>query len=165
ARNKVEKAAELARSMPETKSTDARVNATGGRVWVDIGKKSERSRTFQELAVELREKLKQLVGAEYVVFDDLSQGARKPVQIQFFGSDSRKLMDLTNDFMEKVRKIPGAVDVGLSEQDPKDELRIELDRGLANQLGISVNDAAQTLRVAFAGVEVGDCLDPVAQSP
>jgi hydrophobic/amphiphilic exporter-1 (mainly G- bacteria), HAE1 family len=54
--------------------------------------------------------------------------------------------------------------VGLSEQDPKDELRIELDRGLANQLGISVNDAAQTLRVAFAGVEVGDWVDPVGES-
>jgi HAE1 family hydrophobic/amphiphilic exporter-1 len=66
--------------------------------------------------------------------------------------------------MEKVRAIPGAVDVGLSEQDPKDELRIELDRGLASQLGISVNDAAQTLRVAFAGVEVGDWVDPIGES-
>ena len=64
---------------------------------------------------------------------------RKPVQIQFYGSDSRKLMEITNAFMEQMRTIPGAVDVGLSEQDPKDELRIELDRGLANQLGISVN--------------------------
>ena len=33
--------------------------------------------------------------------------------------------------------------------------KIELDRGLANALGISVGDAAQALRVAFAGVEVG----------
>jgi hypothetical protein len=41
--------------------------------------------------------------------------------------------------------VPGAVDVGLSEQDPKDELKIELDRGLANSLGISVGDAAQAL--------------------
>src|SRR5687768_4800561 len=73
-------------------------------------------------------------------------------------------MELTNEFMDKVRQIPGAVDVGLSEQDPKDELRIELDRGLANQLGISVNDAAQTLRVAFAGVEVGDWVDPTGES-
>src|SRR5687768_3601962 len=73
-------------------------------------------------------------------------------------------MELTNEFMDKVRQIPGAVDVGLSEQDPKDELRIELDRGLASQLGISVNDAAQTLRVAFAGVEVGDWVDPVGES-
>ena len=164
ARNKVEKAAELARAMPETKSTDARVNATGGRVWVDVGDKGDRSRSLQELAGDLREKLKQLVGAEYTVFDDLGQGARKPVQIQFYGEDSRKLMDITNEFMAKVRTIPGAVDVGLSEQDPKDELRIELDRGLANQLGISVNDAAQTLRVAFAGVEVGDWVDPIGES-
>ncbi len=63
-----------------------------------------------------------------------------------------------------MKKIPGAVDVGLSEQEPKDELRIELDRGLANKLGISVNDAAQALRVAFAGVEVGDWVDPIGES-
>jgi HAE1 family hydrophobic/amphiphilic exporter-1 len=166
ARSKVEKAAELARSMPETKSTDTRVNATGGRIWVDVGDRGDRpsKKSLETLAGDLREKLKQLVGAEYVVFDDLNQGVRKPVQIQFYGSDSRKLMEITNQFMEKLRQIPGAVDVGLSEQDPKDELRIELNRGLANQLGISVNDAAQTLRVAFAGVEVGDWVDPVGES-
>ncbi|MGD9954133.1 MAG: efflux RND transporter permease subunit, partial [Burkholderiales bacterium] len=53
---------------------------------------------------------------------------------------------------------------GLSEQEPKDELKIELDRGLANALGISVGDAAQALRVAFAGVEVGDWVDPTGES-
>src|SRR6188768_2954895 len=164
ARSKVEKAAELAREIPEVKSTDSRVNATGGRVWVDIGDKTDRKRGLQDLAGDLRDKLKVLVGAEYVVLDDLNNGARKPVQIQFYGTDSRKLMELTNQFMDKMREIPGAVDVGLSEQDPKDELRIELDRGLANQLGISVNDAAQTLRVAFAGVEVGDWVDPTGES-
>ena len=164
ARSKVEKAAELAGEMPETKSTDGRVNSTGGRVWVDVGNKNDRDRSLQELAGDLRGKLRALVGAEYVVLDDLNNGARKPVQIQFYGADSRKLMEITNQFMEKVRQIPGAVDVGLSEQDPKDELRIELDRGLANQLGISVNDAAQTLRVAFAGVEVGDWVDPTGES-
>jgi HAE1 family hydrophobic/amphiphilic exporter-1 len=164
ARSKVEKAAELSREIPEVKATDSRVNPTGGRVWVDVGDKGERSRSLGELASDLRTRLAQLVGAEYVVLDDLGNGARKPVQIQFYGSDSRKLMELTNTFMDKVRQIPGAVDVGLSEQDPKDELRIELDRGLANQLGISVNDAAQTLRVAFAGVEVGDWVDPVGES-
>ena len=164
ARAKVERAAELARLMPETKNTDSRINSTGGRVWVDVGKKTDRSRSLTDLAADLRGKLASLVGAEYVVLDDLNNGARKPIQIQFYGADSRKLMEITNEFMEKMRQIPGAVDVGLSEQDPKDELRIEMDRGLANQLGISVNDAAQTLRVAFAGVEVGDWVDPIGES-
>ena len=101
-----------------------------------------------------------LVGAEYIVLDDLNNGAQKPVQIRFHGTDSRKLQAITSEFMTKLRQVPGAVDVGLSEQDPQNELKIELDRGLANALGISVNDAAQALRVAFAGVEVGDWVDP-----
>jgi HAE1 family hydrophobic/amphiphilic exporter-1 len=66
--------------------------------------------------------------------------------------------------MAKLRLVPGAVDVGLSEQDPQNELKIELDRALANNLGISVNDAAQALRVAFAGVEVGDWVDPTGEA-
>ena len=164
ARGKVEKAAELARSMPETVATNTRVNAGGGRIYVDIGKSRDRSRSAVEVAAALRVLLKQLVGAEYVVLDDLNNGAQKPVQIRFFGEDSRRLMEITNAYMEKMRGIPGAVDVGLSEQEPKDELRIELDRGLANQLGISMSDAAQALRVAFAGVEVGDWVDPVGES-
>jgi HAE1 family hydrophobic/amphiphilic exporter-1 len=164
ARGKVEKAAELARSMPETVATNTRVYAGGGRVYIDIGKRRDRSRSAVEVAGALRVLLKQLVGAEYVVLDDLNNGAQKPVQVQFYGEDSRRLMEITNAYMDKMRGIPGAVDVGLSEQDPKDELRIELDRGLANQLGISMSDAAQALRVAFAGVEVGDWVDPVGES-
>ena len=163
-RLKVEKAAELARTLPETTATNTNVNAGGGRVYVDLGKSSERDRQAWQIAEELRTHLSRLVGAEYVVLDDINNGASKPVQIQFYGPDSRRLMAITNDFMEELKRIPGAVDVGLSEQEPKDELRIELDRGLANQLGISVGDAAQALRVAFAGVEVGDWVDPVGES-
>ncbi|HEY6926811.1 MAG TPA: efflux RND transporter permease subunit, partial [Steroidobacteraceae bacterium] len=163
-RLKVEAAAALARQIPETEATNSNVNAGGGRVYVDIGKSNLRRRSAEKIAAELRVSLSRLVGAEYVIQDDLSNGAGKPVQIRFYGPDSRRLMALTNDFMERMRHIPGAVDVGLSEQEPKDELRIELDRGMASQLGISVGDAAQALRVAFAGVEVGDWIDPAGQT-
>ena len=112
----------------------------------------------------LREKLKQLVGAEYVVLDDLNNGAQKPVQIRSTVRIRASSWRSPTSSWRRMRNIPGAVDVGLSEQEPKDELRIELDRGLANQLGISVGDAAQTLRVAFAGVEVGDWVDPIGES-
>ena len=164
AKLKVEKGAEIARQIAETKATNSSVNASGGRVYVDLGKSYERHRKAWDIAVELRERLKQLVGAEYVVLDDLNNGARKPVQIQFSGPDYRRLMAITADYMEKMRKIPGAVDVGLSELEPKDELKIELDRGLASSLGISVGDAAQALRVAFAGLEVGDWIDPTGET-
>jgi HAE1 family hydrophobic/amphiphilic exporter-1 len=164
ARLKVERAAELARQLPETVATNSQVNPGGGRVYVDLGKSNERDRKAWEIAEELRTRLSRLVGAEYVVLTDLNNGTAKPVQLQFYGPDARRLLEIANDFMAQMKRIPGAVDVGLSEQEPKDELKIELDRGLANQLGISVADAAQALRVAFAGVEVGDWVDPTGES-
>jgi HAE1 family hydrophobic/amphiphilic exporter-1 len=163
-RLKLENAAVIARGIKETKDTNSYVNLSGGRIYVDVGKKTERNRGVVEIAKELRQKLAGLVGAEYTVLDDLSNGARKPVQIEFTGTDSRKLMEITNAFMDRLRKVPGAVDVGLSEMDPKDELQIVLNRGLANSMGIAAGDAAQALRVAFAGIEVGDWVDPTGES-
>jgi HAE1 family hydrophobic/amphiphilic exporter-1 len=163
-RMKLEAAAVMARTLPETKATNSYVNPTGGRIYVDIGKSTERQRSAQEIAIELRQRTAQLVGAEYTVLDDLSNGASKPVQIRFSGTDSRKLLAITSDFMAQLRQVPGAVDVGLSQQDPQNELQIELDRGLANSLGISVTDTANALRVAFAGIEVGDWVDPTGEA-
>ena len=163
-RIKLEAAAVMARTLPETKATNSYVNPTGGRIYVDIGESTQRKRSAQDIAIELRKRTSQLVGAEYTVLDDLSNGASKPVQIRFSGTDSRKLLAITSDFMTQLRQVPGAVDVGLSQQDPQNELQIELDRGLANSLGISVTDTANALRVAFAGIEVGDWVDPTGES-
>ena len=163
-RAKVEGVAALALTIPEAKATNTYVNPGGGRVYLDIGKSFTRSRSNLVIAKDLRKLAARIVGAEYTVLEDFNMGAQKPVQIRFNGADSRKLLAITNDFMAKLRQVPGAVDVGLSEQDPQDELQIELDRGLANALGISAADAAQALRVAFAGVEVGDWVDPIGET-
>ena len=164
ARLKLESAAVIARTLPETIATNSYVNPGGGRIYIDIGESTKRKRSAQEIAIELRQTTAQLVGAEFTVLDDLSQGAAKPVQIRFNGTDSRKLLAITSDFMAQLRQVPGAVDVSLSQQDPQNELQIELDRGLANSLGISVTDTVNALRVAFAGIEVGDWVDPTGES-
>jgi HAE1 family hydrophobic/amphiphilic exporter-1 len=164
ASRKVEAAAVLARAVKETKATNSFVNAGGGRIYVNIGSSEIRQRSAQAIAIELRLRVAQLVGAEYTVLEDLSNGASKPVQIKFSGTDSRKLLEITSAFIEQLRAVPGAVDVGLSQQDPQNELQIELNRGLASSMGISVGDTAAALRVAFAGVEVGDWVDPTGES-
>ena len=164
ARLKVEQAATLARQLPETQATNSQVTPSGGRVYVDIGKVTGRTRSAAEIARELRVSLASLVGAEYTVLDDLGNGVRKPVQIRFYGPDAIRLNAIAGDFMEQFKTVPGAVDIALSEQEPKDELRIDINRGLANALGVSVADTAQVLRVAFAGIEVGDWVDPTGES-
>ncbi len=163
-RSKMSRVSEIALGIKDVKATNVYVNLAGGSIYVDIGKRSERKRNAQDIGSELRQKLAGMVGGEYTVIDDFSNNGRKPVQIDFVGPDSRKLMELTNQFMDKLRQVKGAVDVGLSEQDPKSELQIELNRGLANSMGISASDAATALRVAFAGIEVGDWVDPTGET-
>ncbi len=163
-RSKMSKVSEIALGIKDVKATNVNVNLAGGSIYVDIGKRSERKRNAQDIGSELRQKLAGMVGGEFTVIDDFSNNGRKPVQIDFIGPDSRKLMELTSQFMERLRQVNGAVDVGLSEQDPKSELQIELNRGLANSMGISAGDAATSLRVAFAGIEVGDWVDPTGET-
>jgi hydrophobe/amphiphile efflux-1 (HAE1) family protein len=163
ARLKMQQAEALAHTITEVRATDVVARPSGGSIYIEIGKRNTRNRSAAEIGAELRTKVAALVGAEYTVLDDLNGGG-KPVQVEFTGADSRKLMELTSAYMDKLRQVPGAVDVTLSQQDPKNELQIELDRGLANSMGVSVGDAATALRVAFAGIEVGDWVDPTGET-
>jgi hydrophobic/amphiphilic exporter-1 (mainly G- bacteria), HAE1 family len=160
ARIKTAQAVEQAQKIPEVKSLFSSVNRDESRLDIDIGKPSTRERDAATIARELRGHIQQLVGAEYSVMDDTNNGGDKPVRINFYGQDSRKLMEITENYMLQLRQVKGAVDVGLSEKDPMPELRVELHRGLASSIGVMAADAAQALRLAFAGTEVGDWIDP-----
>ncbi|MBD8526079.1 efflux RND transporter permease subunit [Pseudomarimonas arenosa] len=167
-RIKAEQAAAMARALPETEYTQTTVGSDGNvskaSIMVEFVDQDQRSRSAKQIAQDLRADIARLVGAEYTVADDLNNGGQKPLQIQFRGPDSRKLTELVTAYMEKLKQVPGAVDVGLSTQEPKPELQVELDRGLASSLGISMSDAATALRVAFAGVELGDWIDPTGET-
>jgi HAE1 family hydrophobic/amphiphilic exporter-1 len=60
--------------------------------------------------------------------------------------------------------VPGAADVGLSTKGQKPELDVNVDRGLAGALGLSVGQVAQALRAAFAGVDAGTWVDPSGEN-
>ncbi|MEQ1693746.1 MAG: efflux RND transporter permease subunit, partial [Gemmatimonas sp.] len=46
----------------------------------------------------------------------------------------------------------------------KPELTVEIDRGLAGSLGLSIGQVAQAIRPAFAGLDAGDWVDPTNQT-
>src|SRR5690606_31547903 len=43
-------------------------------------------------------------------------------------------------------------------------IEVALDRGLAGAVGVSVGQVAQTLRIAFAGLDAGDWIDPSGET-
>ena len=70
------------------------------------------------------------------------------------------LQRVAEEIKVEVEKIPGAVDVSLSTKGQKPELEVELNRGVAGTLGVTVGQVAQALRPAFAGIDAGDWEDP-----
>lgn len=161
----------IAKALPEFKYVQTTVgtqgNVTRARVFVKLHDEKDRNRSSKAVAEELRSKVKQLVGAEFTVlseFGDGTGGDGKPLQIQFRGPDSRVLEGIVQDYMEQLKKVPGAVDIGLSTQDPKPELQVEINRGLAASLGLSMSDVSSGLRLAFAGAEIGDWVDPTGET-
>ncbi|HEY7481012.1 MAG TPA: efflux RND transporter permease subunit [Gemmatimonadales bacterium] len=134
-------------------------------VYVKLIPKAERELHQEELGQILRDEMKQVGGAQVSVFTSGFGGAFKQIQIQMKGDDARVLTVLAQRAAQEiVAKVPGAVDVGLSTRGQKPELEIQLNRGLAGSLGITVGQVAQSLRPAFAGIDAGDWVDPSGET-
>jgi len=172
-RRKVEELSRLTRAHPEvlytysTIGTPLPLRSPGvdqALVYVRLKPKHEREVSQEELGYVLRKEVARLGGAKVSVFTSGFGGAFKQIQLELRGTDTRTLNLLAEQVMREVEKVPGAVDVGLSTRGQKPELEVELRRGLAGQLGVTVGQLAQSLRPAFAGLDVGDWIDPTGET-
>jgi HAE1 family hydrophobic/amphiphilic exporter-1 len=169
-RLKAEEAARTARAHPEVLYTYTTLGngATGGvdegNVFVKLVPKNTRKLTVEQLAVEIRKETKQLSGVDVSVFTSDFSGGFKQIQLQLRGQDVQSLAQAAAMVRAEVEKVPGAVDIGLSTKGLKPELEIQLNRGVAGSLGLTVGQVAQSLRPAFAGIDAGYWIDPTGKS-
>ncbi len=76
------------------------------------------------------------------------------IQYTVRGPELKKLEVITDHILNKLRNVPGAVDVDSSLISGKPELGVYIDRPRAADLGVSVADTAGALRVLVDGVKV-----------
>jgi HAE1 family hydrophobic/amphiphilic exporter-1 len=81
-------------------------------------------------------------------------GRGAAIQYALVGPDLQKLDEYTARAIEIMDKAPGLVDVDRSYQPGLPELRIDIDRNRAADLGIRVQDISQTVNALIAGQEV-----------
>jgi HAE1 family hydrophobic/amphiphilic exporter-1 len=83
-------------------------------------------------------------------------GGAQAADVQFVinGPDLRKLEVISKQLVERVKSVPGAVDVDTSMNVGKPELSVEIDRPKAADLGVQVADAAEALRLLVGGDQV-----------
>ena len=165
-RIKAEEAARMARSHQKevlftfTTLGGSTGDVNTGNIYVRMVPKSDRSIGAEDFGRTLREEVGHIGGATMSVFTNDFQGAQKQIQLQMRGGTPQQLATTAEAIAEQVKQVNGAVDVGLSTKGQKPELNVELNRGLAGSIGVTVGQVAQALRPAFAGIKAGDWVDP-----
>ena len=131
-----------------------------GNIYVRLVPKTDRDMSAEEFASVLRAEMNKVGGVTLAVFTSDFGGGQKQLQFQLKGHDLAALNVAAEQVLQVVKATPGAVDVGLSTKGQKPELEVDLDRGIAGSLGVTVGQVAQSLRPAFAGIEAGNWQDP-----
>src|SRR4029079_13990794 len=122
--------------------------------------KADRNIGAEDFGRQLRKEVGQIGGSQMSVFTHTFGGDQKMIQIQLRGGTIKSMTPAAELIADQVRTVKGAVDVGLSTKGQKPELSVDINRGLAGSLGVSVAQVAQSLRPAFAGIKAGDWVDP-----
>ncbi|HET7631664.1 MAG TPA: efflux RND transporter permease subunit [Gemmatimonadaceae bacterium] len=131
-----------------------------GDIYVKMVPREDRPVSVEQFAAMLRDETKHVAGVTLSVFTSDFGGGRKQLALQVRGDNLAAINVAADTIAKIVRQVPGAVDVDLSTKGLKPELNIELNRGIAGALGITVGQVAQSLRPAFAGLKAGTWIDP-----
>jgi len=132
-----------------------------GTVGLKLVDKAERDRSAFEVAEQIRKWLEKKPGIQKMTvlvtspIQAMFLGA-KPVNIEVYGDDLKSTVQVAEEIKNRLARIPGAVDVTLSQKPDRPEIQVLIDREKAALLGVSTASIASTLRMYFYGVETGE---------
>lgn len=135
-----------------------------GEVGFKLVDMDKRDRSAKEIANILRERIKEIPGITRLQVDATSpiggvMGTGKPISVEVLGADLDADIAFARRLEKIMKRIPGAMDVALSQKDLRPELWVEIDRAKASSLGLSVATIAGTVRNYFYGAEATEFRD------
>ncbi|HET6566742.1 MAG TPA: efflux RND transporter permease subunit [Rhodothermales bacterium] len=169
-RSKAEEITTSIRKLPQVDYTYTTIGAgatgtvTNGEVYVKLVPPGERDLSQDEMLPVVRQELENIYGADIAVLSTSGVGgAQAPIAVEIRGPDVNVLQDLSEQVALTMRQIPGIVDVQTSMDNPRPEYRINVNRDLANEIGLDVGQIASTVRPVLAGQDVTTWQDPTGE--
>ncbi len=163
------------RSLPEVQTVLASVYAGSANYYLGLTPLENRKISQQELMRRARVFLRKYPGARIGVSGgtDISGastagGGRggggggagsNRLQLLIQGPEIEQLQKYITELMTTVRTIPGLVDVDTNFEPTQQELRVNIDRPRAADLGVAIDSLASSLRVLVGGQEVSKYKD------
>ncbi|MBZ5556797.1 MAG: efflux RND transporter permease subunit [Acidobacteriia bacterium] len=158
-------------ALPALQRVMQNINAGSANFSIMMVPLEERTVTQQELMIRARQMLRKYQGARISVSGgtDISGassgggrgggGSFNRLNVLIQGPDIEELQKYTVELMDKVRTIPGVVDVDTNFEPTQPELRITVDRARAADLGVNIDSLANNLRTLVGGEEVSEFKD------
>ena len=151
----------IIREFPEVRYTLSTINTGNANgkiyasIYVRLVDRKDRQRNVDQMSAVLRERLRQVPGITVTHAGLLDAvGGNKQVEFSLQGSDLRELERLTTQVMDKIRNVPGLVDLDSSVKPNKPTIEVKVQREAANDLGLSLGSVANQLRILVAGSTV-----------
>ena len=130
-----------------------------GFVRVTLSDPSERNRSQQEIVDMINSNLRNYSqGRAFTIQEQTIQVDRRgglPVQFVIQNNDFNKLQEVLPRFLEAANNHPTLQQVDSDLKFNKPELRVEINRLKATQLGVSVADISRTLQLAYSNLRFG----------
>lgn len=132
-----------------------------GNARIILVEADKRTRTQLQIADDLTKKLKKFTGARSFVIQEQTinstgqRGGGLPLQFVIQALNYDKLKEALPEFLKKARESSKFEGVDTNLKFTKPEIRIEIDREKAQNLGISIQDIAQTLQLGLADRRMG----------
>jgi multidrug efflux pump len=137
----------------------ASVSTNNSFVRLSLLPPKEREKSQDQLARELNMKLRQYNFARSFVIQDqtISGGGLRglPVQYVIQAPNLERLKEILPQFLESARSNPNFEVVDLDLKFNKPELKVQINREKARDIGVDVLDIAETLQLYFSGMRFG----------
>ena len=130
--------------------------SSSGNMFITLVQPDQRALTQQQIQGEIRRWAAKIPGAKMVVQDPSAQsftGQRQGSQIEFSlrGDDWTQLVATSRAALDQLRASGVLVDVDSDYRVGRPEVRIELQRDAAQDLGVKADDVAQTVNYLLSG--------------
>ena len=127
-------------------------------IFVRLAPWEDRSRKQQEIASEMMPQLLAIPGVRAFALNPPSLGQRgfqPPVQFVIGGPDYGTLVQWRDRFLERARQNPQLLNMDSNFRETKPEIRVDIDRRKAAELGISIQAVGRTIETMLGSREVG----------
>lgn len=145
-----------------------RNNTHRGFIVARLAPWDERTRPAGDIVSEIMPKMLTIPGASAFPIQPAGlglRGSRRPLQVKIVGADFSDVREWSDILKKEMEATPGLLSVGTDYEETQPELRVDIARELADDLGVSVIDVATTLQTFFASREVTQYLDRGREYP